>query len=101
MAVQIPYNLVPEISVQNSQGSVATVSRGNIATVMRLEESRDSGDEYPVGPCAHGLVNPAEVFGFCGRWVSQREMRHQNIRQAFGTQEAILGEALLGERILC
>jgi putative transposase len=31
-------NLVPEISVQNSQGSVATVSRGDIATVMRLEK---------------------------------------------------------------
>ena len=64
MAVQIPYNLVPEISVQNSQGSVATVSRGDIATVMRLEEAGDSGNEYPGGPCAHGLVNPAEVFGF-------------------------------------
>ena len=68
---------------------------------MRLEEAGDSGNEYPGGPCAHGLVNPAEVFSFCGRWVSQREMRHQNILQTFGTQEAILGEALLGERILC
>ena len=68
---------------------------------MRVEEAGNFRNKRPRGPCAYGCLHSTEIFSLRDRWIFEREVCHQNIRQASGVEEAVLGKTFLGERVLC
>jgi hypothetical protein len=52
-------------------------------------------------PCAHVVIDPAEVFGICGGGVYQGEERDSDRASVHGSSEELCGAEFLGEGLLC
>lgn len=100
--VQLPHCMGAQVSLPGAYGRGEGECREGYPHAVRVARSRSDGAERPSGSCASGVFDPAEAVGVGVHGVSEGEVGHQAVQELSGTtQEAVLGESLLGTRILC
>ena len=100
LGMQIPCGVVPEVSIQDTERGGGKVSTGYHTTVVQLEADRDSGRQCTDRPYTSGDRISAEILSSRSGRISEGKKCNKAIRSACGVEEAILGPAFLGKRVL-
>lgn len=101
LGLQIPLGVVPQVPLPDPQGGCGQEHAGDHPRAVLAEGFGDSGGQCAGGPHPPGAVDSAQVFGIARGGVSQRQERHCDLRPVRWAQAPVLGQALLGSRILC
>ena len=101
MGMQIPRCVVSKVSIQDFDGRHWQISSRYYQAPMRMEANRNIRGQRADRPYPFGAICSAKILNFRDNRFHKREECHKNIRYASGAKETILGQALLGEGILC
>ena len=102
MALSIPPGLGAEVSVSDAAGADRQGSAEMCHGILSAVGVRDSGDEHSGGPCAFVGKGATEDVDLRVNGRPERTNRNSVIQSVSDvTQEALLGQSLLGQGVLC
>ena len=102
MAVQVSYRILSEISIQDSgRESGGVRPKQSLQTLWSERPGQYRGNQHTVRPCASHHFNPAQVRRLRNHGVPERQNCVEIVSRTARAHETVLGQAPVGERILC
>ena len=100
MGLQVPLGMDNEVSVSGAGGGCRRASAGAAARDSAQPGDADLRRGDQSGPCAHADRDTAAHIGVQGGAVSEGEELAPAVVRISGVEEAVLGSALMGSRVL-
>jgi len=100
MGMQVSCGVHPEVSAQGDVRVDTQRAWGDYEGVGPTQGKRGGGGASDGRPCAHDVVDPAEVFGIGGGGVHQGEEYDSDRAKIYGSEKELCRVELLGEGIL-